>query len=121
MTTTQTLTLRGIAATATSCACCNRTIRKGFTLSDGRVYGRKCAALATGYPTTALEHQARQAEFIARRDADRRAAGWGFTEFLANLECDNDSNAMVCTYSIEGSHNVRAGDLAQSLAEALYA
>lgn len=121
MTTTQTLTLQSIAATATSCACCDRAIRKGFTLSDGRVYGRKCAALATGYPTTALEHQARQAEFIARRDADRRAASWGYAEFLANLECGNDSNAMVYTYSTEGSQNVRAGDLAQSLTDALYA
>jgi len=121
MTTTETLTLQGIAATATTCACCDRTIRKGYTLSDGRVYGRKCAALATGYPTTAMEHQARQVAFLARRDTDRRAAGWGYTEFLANLECGNDPDAVVYVYDTEGSRNVRAGDLAQSLTDLLYA
>lgn len=45
-----------------------------------RYLGRRCAALATGYPTTRLEHEARRLELLRQRD---RAWAAGTVEELA--------------------------------------
>lgn len=71
------------------CQDCNRELTARLfrvrvtATGEVRYLGRKCAAYATGYPTTRLEHEARRLELL--RQQDRRLAAGTVEEMADHL------------------------------------
>jgi hypothetical protein len=100
-----TATLVGItAAQGQTCQDCGRELTARMfevRTAEGHllILGRKCAAHATGYPTTRIEHEAARA--AAAEAEGRRIASLTFAEYLAEL---------AASYGKDHLSNVAAGE-----------
>lgn len=88
------VTLTGITMERGGCDRCGKELGKVFSCSDGRTYGRKCAAIVTGWKPNEIERQNKIAARVAETSGRRAIALAAMPELAAS---DEILGTVACT------------------------